>query len=320
MIRQLILFVLMLTSALGLSCHKSTVPTKNVPGAHGTILCFGEGNYIFNVSDGEYYTFDFPNERYSPEIFCVDGTDSLILGSNLSRLIDPNVSPTPRGNALYKYSPPDTFARLIRPLSDSSSAIGSIDCWPESGKYLYSGGWADEWRLLVFDSAFKRISDLTEWVQREHDSKVMQAYWLDSVTILSRLICGGTISLNIHDGSWRRFGYGRIVAISSDRSRIVLLEGERGGSDQRFEVHDLNTGNVDTVDVSDDLVGCSVALSPDHRFLAYDKVDGFMEMDIRLHIFDLVDGIDYETELVTVRHRGWSLLWLDEIFPLPDSL
>ncbi len=64
----------------------------------------------------------------------------------------------------------------------------------------------------------------------------------------------------------------------------------------------------------------SAALSPNYRYLACGKVDGFLEMNMRLHIFDLIEGTDYETELVTVRHGGWSLLWLDETFLLPDSL
>ncbi len=318
MTSQSIVSVLVLILALGLSCHEST---KTFPGAPGTILCFGEGNYIFNAHSGEYYRFDFPNKHYSPVIFCVDDTDSLILGSLYTGIMDPNVFPAPGGIPLYKYSPPDTCGRLIRAMSDSSGILKSVDYLLESGKYLYCGRWGNEAGLFVFDSTFKRISDLTAFTLGKHGKYIDYAYWLDSVTIAVRVYPGVGVSLNTQTGLRRRFGGGgRVAAISRDRTRIVLIEGRQGDINQRFEVHNLNTGTVDKVDIGRDHVGSSVTLSPDCRFLAYTKLDGFLEMNMRLHIFDLIDGTDYETDLVTVRHRGLSLLWIDETFPLPDSL
>jgi len=288
------------------SCASEDLPVGKLD---GSILMWGTKSYVIDMESVRKEHLKWTYEVFRPAIECIGHRDTLIVtgrgpigGWSQYRPQDHSSSP------VYKYALQDSIFTLVPELADKSFYCNSIDYDSVESRYLYCGKYRGQRGVIILDSVFKLVEDISNRVPNELPRNFIGRF-LGSNKILYANWDGGTFLIDLETGTHRRVSIGTLMDISADHRVMLVRDGPRE-KPTGFSIYDVDTWERKSVKLSKLCKGIA-RLSPDAKYIAFTKLaGGFLDDFQQLMIHNIAEGRTYGVEAFASRGTTATLLWL----------
>jgi hypothetical protein len=207
---------------------------------------------------------------------------------------------------LFFHTPLDSTLEMIKSSETKGRKCISLDYLEEENIYIYSGKYDNKFAVLLMDTTFNVISDLTSPLASLFTKWTSpQVRFVDTEHFLAD---NGqhTYLVSRKSKELKLLSPGYVCGLSHDHRYVVLQ------SKGIYKILDLKTSQEKIIER--DSRACEATFSPDDKYIAFlIRISRFPSDYKRLYIYDIDNDEIYKTE-VTPSMKGIiakSLLWID---------